>query len=75
MQRPWPAGEVQLADSRTFGIGNRAVTYTVLGGYMQALMRARIYLSLFLVWLAVLLEVAFVSGLGVSMFFLIRSVR
>jgi hypothetical protein len=42
---------------------------------MQPAMRARTYLSLILVWFGVLLEVAFVSGLGVSMFWLIRSMR
>lgn len=42
---------------------------------MQPAMRARIYLSLMLVWLGVLLEVALVSALGLSMFWLIRNVQ
>lgn len=42
---------------------------------MDAVLRARGYLSIILVWLAVFLEVAFVSALAVSMFWFIRSVR
>lgn len=75
MHRRWPSGCRWLTASQTFGNGNRAVIYSMLGGYMPATMRARIYLSLILVWFGVLLEVAFVSGLGLSMFWLIRNMR
>ena len=75
MQWQWPGDEVQLIDSRTFGIGNRGVINGVLGGCMQPAVRARIYLSLMLVWLAVLIEIAFASALGVTIVWLIRNVR
>jgi hypothetical protein len=75
LHRRWPGGCRQLTASQTFGNRNRAVIYGVLSGYMHALMRARVYLSIVLVWLGVLVEAVALSALALSVVWLIRSVQ